>query len=87
MTSTAAIAQVLTSTLNPDSSIRISAELSLSELLKSPRERFPRGVPSRIFLTRYRIGALTCATYSLSGCRVLPATDESGCALSAQNVS
>lgn len=31
------IAQVLTSTLNPDSSIRISAELSLSELLKSPQ--------------------------------------------------
>jgi hypothetical protein len=40
MTSTDSIAQVLTSTLNPDSSIRISAELSLSELLKSPREQF-----------------------------------------------
>ena len=33
-----AIAQVLTSTLNPDSSIRIAAELSLSELLKIPRK-------------------------------------------------
>ncbi|KAH9046970.1 ARM repeat-containing protein [Lactarius deliciosus] len=37
MTTTASIAQVLTSTLNPDSNIRISAELSLSELLKSPQ--------------------------------------------------
>jgi len=33
-----AIAQVLTSTLNPDASIRISAELNLSELLKNPRK-------------------------------------------------
>lgn len=33
-----AIAQVLTSTLNPDSSVRIAAELSLSELLKNPRK-------------------------------------------------
>ncbi|KAH8992921.1 ARM repeat-containing protein, partial [Lactarius akahatsu] len=37
MTTAASIAQVLTSTLNPDSNIRISAELSLSELLKSPQ--------------------------------------------------
>jgi hypothetical protein len=33
-----AIAQVLTSTLNPDSNVRIAAELSLSELLKNPRK-------------------------------------------------
>ncbi|KAF8262244.1 armadillo-type protein [Lactarius quietus] len=37
MSSTPSIPQVLTSTLNPDSSIRIAAELSLSELLKSPQ--------------------------------------------------
>ena len=33
-----AIAQVLTSTLNPDSNVRIAAELNLSELLKNPRK-------------------------------------------------
>jgi hypothetical protein len=30
------------------------------------------------FLTRLRIGAFARATDSLSGCRVFPATDESG---------
>jgi len=38
MTTADAIAQVLTSTLNPDSSVRIAAELNLSELLKNPRK-------------------------------------------------
>lgn len=33
-----AIAHILTSTLNPDSSVRIAAELNLSELLKNPRK-------------------------------------------------
>jgi hypothetical protein len=32
------IAHILTSTLNPDSNVRIAAELNLSELLKNPRE-------------------------------------------------
>jgi hypothetical protein len=32
------IAHVLASTLNPDSTVRIAAELNLSELLKSPRK-------------------------------------------------
>jgi hypothetical protein len=32
------IAHVLTSTLNPDSNVRIAAELNLSELLKKPRK-------------------------------------------------
>ncbi|KAI0253279.1 ARM repeat-containing protein [Lactifluus subvellereus] len=37
MATAAGIAQVLTSTLNPDSNIRIAAELNLSELLKNPQ--------------------------------------------------
>lgn len=32
------IAHILASTLNPDSSVRIAAELNLSELLKNPRK-------------------------------------------------
>jgi hypothetical protein len=32
------IAHVLASTLNPDSNVRIAAELNLSELLKNPRK-------------------------------------------------
>jgi hypothetical protein len=38
MATSDAIAHVLVSTLNPDSSVRIAAELNLSELLKSPRK-------------------------------------------------
>jgi hypothetical protein len=74
------IAHVLTSTLNPDSNVRIAAELNLSELLKNPRElvwslrvTFPLFSPD----TTRRVRALACTTRSLSGCRVLFATDES----------
>ncbi len=63
MTTTASIAQVLTSTLNPDSNIRISAELSLSELLKSPRERLHQATLFQSFLTRL---ALTESALSLA---------------------
>jgi hypothetical protein len=38
MTTPDSIAHVLTSTLNPDSNVRIAAELNLSELLKNPRK-------------------------------------------------
>ena len=38
MATAADIPQVLASTLNPDSNIRIAAELNLSELLKDPRK-------------------------------------------------
>ncbi|KAH9962326.1 ARM repeat-containing protein [Russula compacta] len=37
MTATDTIAQVLASTLNPDSNVRITAELNLAELLKNPQ--------------------------------------------------
>lgn len=74
------IAHVLASTLNPDSNVRIAAELNLSELLKNPRKLdlvvasdFPSFSPD----TTRRVRALTCTTRALSGCRVLFATDES----------
>ena len=74
------IAHVLTSTLNPDSNVRIAAELNLSELLKTPSKPkiWPLRVPFPLFsldATR-RVGTLTCTTRALSGCRVLSATDE-----------
>jgi hypothetical protein len=71
------IAHILTSTLNPDSSVRIAAELSLSELLKSPRK--PTSALCHFVLTGHprRVGALACATRARAGCKVLSATDES----------
>jgi hypothetical protein len=74
------IAHVLASTLNPDSNVRIAAELNLSELLKSPRKLvWSLRVPYRLFSldTSRRVCTLTCTTRALSGCRVLFATDES----------
>ena len=81
MATAAGIAQVLTSTLNPDSNIRIAAELNLSELLKNPRKPvcgFQHPLYSHLTY-RERVGALTCPTRALSGCGVLAATDESWC--------
>ncbi len=75
-----AIAHVLTSTLNPDSNIRIAAELHLSELLESPRKLIwllRASFPLFSLGTTQRIGALTCTARALSGCRVLSTTDES----------
>lgn len=74
------IAHVLASTLNPDSNVRIAAELNLSELLKNPRKfvwslRVP--FPLSSLDTTRRVRALTCTTCALSRCRVLFATDES----------
>ena len=72
-----AIAHILASTLNPDSGVRIAAELSLSELLKNPRK--PISVQSSSVLTSHprRVGTFARATRAYPGCRVLFATDES----------
>ena len=80
MTTPDSIAHVLASTLNPDSNVRIAAELNLSELLKNPRKSvWSLRVPFPLFSldTTRRVRALTCTTRALSGCRVLFATDES----------
>ena len=69
------IAHVLASTLNPDSSVRIAAELNLSELLKSPR-KVAVCLPLSSLMGHRRVGALTCTTRALSGCRVVSTTDE-----------
>jgi hypothetical protein len=47
MATTDAIAQVLASTLNPESNVRVAAELHLTELLKSPRKSHFSNVPAR----------------------------------------
>ena len=69
------IAHVLASTLNPDSSVRIAAELNLSELLKSPR-KVAVCLPLSSLTGHRRVGALTYTTRALSGCRVVSTTDE-----------
>ena len=74
------IAHVLASTLNPDSNVRIAAELNLTELLKKPRKLvWSLRVPFPFFSrdTARRVRALTCTTRAFSRCRVSFATDES----------
>ena len=66
MTTPDSIAHFLVSTLNPDSSLRIAAELNLSELLKDPRKSLR--VPYPFFLTRHysKESALSLAQLALS---------------------